>query len=265
MDPCELRLARGDAAVRDLVARREPLIDFAMRAHAARYDLDTVPGQIGAARAVAPLVGRLKDRSLRDQYVNRMAGMLGVDIEVARREVSAVDTWRAPTTVGGAAAKAAVTAPEAAVEREALKLALQAPALTGPMFDAIGAGAYANPVHAAVREAIALAGGAGGGAAGAVWTEKVRDACTDIAGKALVTELSVEPLRIDHEPDPRYVDQTLTRLQIPPVNRRLREIKSKLQRLNPVSAREEYLSLAGELFSLEQHARALRERAAGGV
>jgi DNA primase len=270
MDPCELRLARGDAAVRDLVARREPLIDFAMRAHAARYDLDTVPGQIGAARAVAPLVGHLKDRSLRDQYVNRMAGMLGVEIEVARREVYAASAptvaadagrWRAPTRPADVAADAATSA----VEREALKLALQAPALTGPMFDAIGIGAYGNPVHAAVREAIALAGGAGGGAAGAVWTEKVRDACSDIAGKALVTELSVEPLRIDHEPDPRYVDQTLTRLQIPAVNRQLREIKSKLQRLNPVAAREEYLSLAGELFSLEQHARALRERAAGGV
>jgi DNA primase len=268
MDPCELRLSRGDAAVRDLVARREPLIDFAMRAHAARYDLDTVPGRIGAARAVAPLVGRLKDRSLRDQYINRMAGMLGVDVELARREVGAVGGggWRGPAPGPGAKApNSTVDGAEAAVEREALKLALQAPALTGPMFDAIGAEAYGNPVHAAVREAIALAGGAGGGAVGAVWTEKVRDACTDLAGKALVTELSVERLRIDHEPDPRYVDQTLTRLQIPPVNRRLREIKSKLQRLNPVTAREEYLSLAGELFSLEQHARALRERAAGGV
>jgi DNA primase len=266
MDPCELRLARGDAAVRDLVARREPLIDFAMRAHAARFDLDTVPGQIGAVRAVAPLVRRLKDRSLRDQYINRMAGMLGIDIELARREVGAAPAtdaggWRAPTRWAGAAAEAA----EPAVEREALKLALQAPALTGPMFDAIGIEAYANPVHAAVREAIALAGGAAGGAAGAVWTEKVRDACPDLAGKALVAELSVESLRIDHDPDPRYVDQTLTRLQIPPVNRRLREIKSKLQRLNPVTNREEYLTLAGELFSLEQHARALRERAAGGV
>jgi DNA primase len=199
-----------------------------------------------------------------------MSGMLGVDVELARREVGEAAFAATPTGGVGArrlapAQRSIVDGPEMTVEREALKLALQAPALTGPMFDVIGVEAYANPVHAAVREAIALAGGAGGGAAGAVWTEKVRDACPDLAGKALVAELSVEPLRIDHEPDPRYVDQTLTRLQIPPVNRRLREIKSKLQRLNPVTNREEYLTLAGELFSLEQHARALRERAAGGV
>ncbi|WP_373320391.1 DNA primase [Virgisporangium aurantiacum] len=266
MDPCELRLARGDAAVRDLVARREPMIDFAMRANAARFDLDTVPGQVGAARAVAPLVGRLKDRSLRDQYINRMANMLGVDVELARREVAAAGdgpgraapVQRQPmvSTVDGA---------EAAVEREALKLALQAPALSGPMFDLIGAEAYAHPVHAVLREAITQAGGAAGGLSGAVWTEKVRDACPDLAAKALATELSVESLRLDHDPDPRYVDQTLTRLQIPAVNRRIREIKSKLQRLNPVTQREAYLTLAGELFSLEQQARGLRERAAGGI
>jgi DNA primase len=267
MDPCELRLARGDAAVRDLVARREPMIDFAMRANAAKYDLDTVPGQIGAVRAVAPLVNRLKDRSLRDQYINRMSGMLGVDVELARREVNALGGGGGgggPAPVQRRTTESTADGAEAAVEREALKLALQTPALAGPMFDLIDAAAYTHPVHAAVREAIAQAGGAGGGLAGAVWTEKVRDACADLAAKALATELSVEPLRIDHDPDPRYVDITLTRLQIPAVNRRIREIKSKLQRLNPVTQRDAYLTLAGELFSLEQQARGLRERAAGG-
>ncbi len=31
LDPCDLRLARGDAAVRDLIARRVPLFEFAVR------------------------------------------------------------------------------------------------------------------------------------------------------------------------------------------------------------------------------------------
>jgi DNA primase len=276
MDPCELRLARGDAAVRDLVARREPLVDFAIRATVARYDLDTVPGQVGALRAAAPLVGRLRDRSLRDGYINRLAATIGVDLEAARREVAAAANRPERGGHPDRAARAAPPSrtarpapvpdgPEALVEREALKLALQAPALAGPMFDAIGQSAYAHPVHAVVREAVAAAGGAAGAAAGAVWTEKVRDACTDLAAKALVAELAVESLRVDHEPDPRYVEATLTRLQMPSVNRRLREMKSKLQRLNPVANKDEYWTLAGELISLEQHARALRDRAAGGI
>ncbi len=49
MDPCELRLAKGDVAVRDLVARREPLVDFALRSVLARFDLDTGRGPGGRA------------------------------------------------------------------------------------------------------------------------------------------------------------------------------------------------------------------------
>ena len=54
-----------------------------------------------------------------------------------------------------------------------------------------------------------------------MWIERVRDACADLAGKALVGELAVEPLRLDGEPDPRYVAVTLARLQLPSVNRRI--------------------------------------------
>ena len=45
----------------------------------------------------------------------------------------------------------------------------------------------------------------------------------------------------------------------------MRELKSRLQRLNPVTHVDEHLRLFGELVSLEQHARALRDQAAGGL
>jgi DNA primase len=57
----------------------------------------------------------------------------------------------------------------------------------------------------------------------------------------------------------------LARLQLPEVDRRIREIKSKVQRMNPVERKDEYLALFGELASLEQHARGLREQAVGGL
>jgi DNA primase len=133
------------------------------------------------------------------------------------------------------------------------------------MFDAVGGEAYLHPVHVAVRTAIVDAGGAASATAGANWIERVRDACGDFAGKALVGELAVEPLRLDGEPDPRYVAVTLAKLQVGSVASRIREVKSKVQRINPVTNKDEYLALAGELFSLEQHARALREVAAGDL
>ncbi|MCW2603505.1 MAG: primase [Pseudonocardiales bacterium] len=48
MDPCELRQASGDAAVRDLVARRIALVEFVLRATVARFDLESAEGRVAA-------------------------------------------------------------------------------------------------------------------------------------------------------------------------------------------------------------------------
>ncbi|KAB1907549.1 DNA primase [Micromonospora sp. AMSO31t] len=269
MDPCELRLAKGDLAVRDLVARREPLVDFALRHMINRYDLDTVDGRVEAMRRAAPLVAKIKDREKRPEYVRKLAGDLGMEIEPVQRAVLAAANGQpagaADTPARPAPARPTVDSPHSMVEREALKLALQEPVLAGPMFDAVEAAEYRHPVHAALRAAIAAAGGAATATGGAVWIEQVRDACDDLAGQALVGELAVEPLRIDGEPDPRYVSITMARLQWGSVTGRIKDLKSKIQRINPVSNKDEYFALFGELLSLEQHARALREQAAGGL
>ncbi|HEV2086813.1 MAG TPA: DNA primase, partial [Cryptosporangiaceae bacterium] len=286
MDPCELRLAHGDAAVLDLVNRREPLIAFALRAILARYDLDTVEGRVGALKATAPLVARIKDRSLRPEYARKLAGDLGLDLEPVLRAVAESGGGepgqrgrRRPTSPSsgegegrsgsGARAGAAVRPdpdnPALFVEREALKLAIQSPALAGPLFDAVEESAYTHPVYRAVREAISGAGGAVAGTSGPEWIEKLVANCGDLVARATVSELAVEPLRSDGEPDPRYVTMMLARLQELDTVRRIVEMKSRLQRINPVESAEEHARLFGELVALEQHKRGLRERAIGGL
>ena len=265
MDPCDLRLAKGDVAVRDLVARREPLIAFALRSHLLRYDLNTAEGRVAALRATAPLVAKIKDRALRPEYARKLAGDLGMEVEAVTRAVGAAGgRAQAP---GPSRQRVAPDAndPRSLVEREALKLALQEPVLAGPMFDAVDETVYAHPVHAAVRLAIASVGGAASAAGGPGWIEAVRDASGDLAAKAVVGELAVEPLRNDGALDPRYVVVQVSRLQLFAVNRRVADVKSRLQRVNPVTEADEYHRLFGELLSLEQHARALREQTSGGV
>jgi DNA primase len=261
MDPCELRLARGDLAVRDMIAGREPLVDFALRQTLTRFDLDTVEGRVEAMRKAAPLVAKIKDREKRPEYARKLAGDLGMDLEPVQRAVSQAMTPDAP--VGRQ--RRSAESPQRQVERETLKLALQYPVLAGPMFDAIGADSYGDPVLRSVRTAIAAAGGTATATGGVVWIEAVRDACDDLGGKALISELSVEPVLVDGEADLRYVQITLARLQVGSVTTRIKDLKSKVQRLNPVAHKDEYLALAGELFSLEQHARALRDQAAGAL
>jgi DNA primase len=266
MDPCDLRLAKGDTAVRDLVARREPMIAFALRSVLSRYDLDTAEGRVAALRVAAPLVAKIKDRALRPEYSRKLAGDLGMDPEPVQRAVAAAARGAGiPAQPPPPAVESTADSPQGSVEREALKLALQAPVLAGPMFDALGAEVYQNPVHAAVRTGIEEAGGAAGAVSGVVWVERVRDACADLAAKALAGELAVEPLHVDGELDPRYVQVQLAKLELGSVTRRVRELKSRLQRMNPVSNKDGYLALLGELASWEQHARALRNQAVEGL
>ncbi|HEX9999809.1 MAG TPA: DNA primase [Actinoplanes sp.] len=263
MDPCELRLARGDLAVRDMIAAREPLVDFALRHTIARFDLDTVEGRVEAMRRAAPLVAKIKDREKRPEYARKLAADLGMDLEPVQRAVNAAVRGESTEARPG---QRHIAAPQRLVERESLKLALQEPVLAGPMFDVVGPENYGDDVYQALRQAIMAAGGASSASSGGVvWIEKVRDACADLGGKALVSELAVEPLHVDGAVDPRYVQITMARLQVGAVTTRIRDLKSKVQRLNPVAHKDEYLALAGELFSLEQQARALREQAAGGL
>jgi DNA primase len=275
MDPCDLRLAHGDAAVKDLVARREPLVAFVLRNLLARYDLNTVEGRVAALRSAAPLVARIKDRAMRPEYARKLAGDLGMDLEPVLKAVNAATK----TPANGRTPKQAL-APEAEkpktdrpdpndrplmVEREALKLAIQEPVLAGPLFDAVEEDAYTNSAYRSIRRAVATAGGAASGTAGPEWVQRVTDKCDDVVGKTLVPELAVERIYNDGDLDPQYVKAQFYELQKLAVTRRVVEVKSKLQRINPVDSADEHMRLFGELVALEQYARGLRDQLIGGL
>jgi DNA primase len=104
LDPCDLRVQRGDEAVRDLVARRVPLFEFAITTTIGRFDLGTAEGRVQALRAAAPVVAQIKDRSLRPEYARRLAGLVGIDVEEARRAVGAAAS-RAPAPANAPAGR----------------------------------------------------------------------------------------------------------------------------------------------------------------
>lgn len=274
MDPCELRLASGDTAVRDLVARREPLIAFALRSTARRYDLETAEGRVAALRATAPLVAQIKDRSLKPEYVRSLAGDLGMEVEQVRRAVAQAgspQTARPRSETPKTGSDTATTSrpdpenPALSVEREALRLAVQLPALAGPLFDALEPELFTHAVYAAIKTAMTAAGGAASGTAVAQWIAMVEEHCDGDVVKATVRELAVEGLRSPGEPDSTYVGVVLARLQELALTRGIVEHKSRLQRVNPVEHADKYERLFGELIAMEQRKRGLREQAIGSL
>ncbi|HEX2497386.1 MAG: DNA primase [Actinomycetes bacterium] len=267
LDPCELRVRRGDVALRDLVARRVPMFEFAIRSVLEPYDLDSAEDRVAALRRAVPMVASIRDRALRPEYTKRLAGWLGMDIEPVAAAVAGIAgrTNGEPSAPAAASTRPDPHDPALQVEREALKLALQVPQLAGPVFDATEADMYTADAYRSVRAAIAEAGGVAGAASGPGWVAAVRESAPDDAVRTLVTELAVEELRSAGNPDPRYTGAVLARLAEMAMTRRITELKSKLQRTNPLTAEQEYNRLFGELIALESQARGLRERAIGAL
>jgi DNA primase len=308
LDPCDLRLKHGDAAVRDLIAQRVPVYEFAIRSELARHNLDTNEGRLAALDAAAAIIGRIKDYGLRDRYavsLDRWLGMMDEDFVLARVRAHAPsapaprrtgrtgaagpnarpqrgpgqrgqdDAGRGePAEQNGAAGEHApefrydMSDPVVQLEREALKLAVQRPALCGPAFDALGAESFSAPVHASVFGLIGQCGGAGSASGGREWAERLREAAPDDRARGFVTRLAVEPLRAprsDGEADARYADAVLARVEELSVSREIAAIKSRLQRLSPVEATAAYNRMFGDLVSLEQRRKVLSDRASGAL
>ncbi len=281
-DPCELRQDGGDAAVRDLIARRTPLVEFAIASKLKLHNLDTVEGRVHALEETVPLVAQIKDVAIRGEYARRLAGLVGIDDP--NRVVAQVRAWRpdhtktlrTPARQQGADATATEPSmpmpkradPRLRAERESLKLAMQWPQLVGPTFDATRADAFRHPAYAALRESIAAAGGVISATDVTDWINRVCAAATGPTAplvRTLATELSVEPPNTPKDPDHRYVTSVIAALQLPAVHGKIGEVKSKLQRINPIEDTATYNRIFGELVALEQLARGLREQSAGGI
>jgi DNA primase len=293
LDPCDLRLKQGEGAVKDLVARRVPLFEFAIKSVLANHKLDTTEGQLAALDEAAPIVARIKDAGLRGRYavnLDRWLGLMDERFVLARvrqhggassgrpgRGASVRSGDRSAVTGPGGQRRADGQGngapadhpydrsdPVLLVEREALKLAVQWPALCGPEFDALGAAAFTVPVHGAVAGLIAGGGGVVSAGRARDWVAALIEAAPDDRARSFVTELAVEGLQVAGEPDERYADMVLARVGELAVGREIAAVKARLQRTNPVDDQPAYNKMFGDLVALEQRRKWLLDRATGG-
>jgi DNA primase len=100
---------------------------------------------------------------------------------------------------------------------------------------------------------------------GAQWVDAVNNAVDDPTAGPLVTELAVEPMRVDDDVVPRYIGSVLARLQEVWVGRQIADIKSKLRRMSPTDDADAYNGVFGDLVALEAYRRSLLEQAVDPV
>ncbi|MEU2996755.1 DNA primase [Streptomyces sp. NPDC006995] len=294
MDPCDLRLVKGDDAVRDLAEPRTPLFEFALRQIVGRYDLETPAGRAAALDEAAAVVAKIKTSSVQREVAVQLAGLVGIlDQEFVVHRVAQLARWArdkggdhqdrggrgGPQGGGPRGGPPQQTAPAPAfsgpalnlrspahrTERELLKLALQRPALVSPAFDAYGVDEFTAPPYAAVRRCIEEAGGAEQGITDdRAYLGAVLDAAPDNTVRNLVTELAVEVFH-GRTIDETYAGMHLVHVRLRAVDRRIADVQSSLARLGNHVAPQDLAAAQNEVWVLQQYAQTLRAHGAAAL
>lgn len=255
LDPCDLRLQHGPEAVRELVARRVPLFEFAIKSSINQYPITTPEGRVAATRAIAPMIAGIKDPALRPEYLRLAAGWIGVEPAALKDAMGK----KAKPTATESLPSIDLLDPVVRVEREALKIALQHPDLLPEWFAAIEESSFSIKLHQAAFLAISQVSSV----SATDFVSTLLDTASDPEAANLIRALLVEPIQSSEDQLERYGKAVYARVMELDATRQIADLKRTLQRLNPVDEQAEYDKLFAELVALEQHRRTLREQAMG--
>jgi len=289
LDPCDLRLQRGEAAVRDLVGNPAPLYDFVMRHTLAGFDLDRADSRVDAVRAVAPMLAQVPDKDKQTEFIGEVSQITGMDEQRvrdimtkarrARKKPAAPTRPAGPVVAAGPAEmlptdrrddETAATAPEApppipyppandpslAAERGLAQLLLAYPRFFPADWCGVQPADFRHPAYRAICEtAQSLPFQA------TDWAQRVIDETTDDNVKRLATELLVVPVM--REPNEAYVAAYAAAVRLGRLTAQLDTLRARLQRMNPVTEADEQLPLFKQVVEMEAAKAALTRQAAG--
>jgi DNA primase len=272
LDPCDLRLQRGDDAVRALVAARKPMFEFMIRRRLAGHDLETVEGRVSALRASAPVVAGIRDRALGVGYIRNLAGWLGMDpaevktaVNRAAFESKAPKPDRAPETTADADAEPrpevmALTDlpidPITRSERDALMALIQHPEAVGrTLTERVLAARFTNPMLAVIRDGVA---GSLDDFESSGWIDRVSREVPE-AFRTLVSQLAVAPILSRSDRLVEYCEKVVADLVDRDILREKAELVGAMQRASADGDTARWTELSRRSVALESERRQLRK------
>jgi DNA primase len=255
LDPAEYVGRYGGDAFRELVEAAQPLVRWWLDWKLASFDLSQPEGRTRAMREVTPVMTSVPDFSQRRAYARSVVLRLGLDEygpeyqaliggqPVGRPRVEVKNPPRSRS-------------PQARVECEALKFALQHPDWTAEAAERWAPDWFSTPGTLAAFTALTEAGGPGKP------LEAVLEAAATETDRRFLRGLAVEAFAATENRG--YADEVFRRLEELRLTRVIDQLKGTLQRMNPVERPHEYTAVFEELIALEARRRALREPRPGG-
>lgn len=278
LDPCDLRTAKGDEAVRAMIEVKKPLFEFAIKQKLAKFDLSTIEGRVAAARAAAPVVAGIQDPAMRPAYTRELAGWVNLDgndvaalVDAAAKagRQQAVAEMRKDAPAPRAQLEGEVppeNAPEAVAapplnlndpitrfERQTLEVLVQLPATYSvDQLAKLGAAGMSAPAHNAILKAILASSSE---QMSPTWLNSIASN-TNPDLHQILREIAAQVLpAADEEGLARYGQGVIARAITNAIAREKADLLAELRRVEPGSA--ESADVQRKLMALEADRRAL--------
>ena len=267
LDPCDVRITKGDEALREVISHRRPMYEFMVKQAMNQCDLNTVEGRTQALRAAVPVVSTIRDRVIRDGYARELAGWLGMNPDDVLREIKAGPAQARPTS---SAASTAATPegdkpyameslskdPVTTLERDVLMVLLQHPdVVPSERATAALSTQFSHAALALIRDAMLSVFDS---YTSATWVSSVT-AETPEALRALIGQLSVAPLPGKQDQTERYCMGVTGAVLDRDLLRQKAELMSTLQRADAQADPVGYREVQEDLVAIEARRRELRE------
>jgi DNA primase len=268
LDPSDLRVQKGDEAIALMIENKKPIYEFAIKQKMKNFNLDSVEGRVGAARASASVIATIRDSALRSVYIRELANWVNLDLSevsalvdraIKEKVVSAVAPLR-QDSIPEAPVETAFQAPDlkdpaVRFERQLLEVLVQQPKMVAAEdLKQLSSGDFLAGAHGAVAKAISLALEH---RSDNNWLPKIAEALEPALHSALRSLAATElPARNDQELE-RYVAGVVNAGFIALLTRQKLSMQAVLRQLDPAETAK-IEQIQRELISVEERRRKLQ-------
>ena len=268
LDPSDLRVQKGDEAVALMIENKKPIYEFAVKQKMKNFNLDSVEGRVGAARASASVIATIRDSALRSVYIRELANWVNLDLSevsalvdraIKEKVVSAVAPLR-QDSIPEAPVETAFQAPDlkdpaVRFERQLLEVLVQQPTMVAAEdLKQLSSGDFLAGAHGAIAKALSLALEH---RSDTNWLPRIAEALEPALHSALRSLAATElPARNEQELE-RYVAGVVNAGFIALLTRQKLSMQAVLRQLDPAETAQ-IEQLQRELISVEERRRKLQ-------
>jgi DNA primase len=267
LDPSDLRVQKGDEAVQLMIENKKPIYEFAIKQKLKNFDLSSVEGRVGAARAAANVIATIRDSAMRSVYLREVANWVNLDVSevsalvdraIKDKVVAAVAPMRqdvAPEPTTQSFEEPDLRDPTIRFERQLLEVLIQHPAeIEEGKFIELVSGDFLAKAHSLL--AFALASNAAH-RKDSNWLVKLSEALDPSLHQSLRAIAATALPASTQEELKRYIDGVVVSGFINLLTRQKLSLQAVLRQTEPTDGAR-IADIQKELMDIEQRRRALQ-------